>query len=152
MLQVSMSAGFKRYQYWHAESPELCKVVKRGDYAAARGQSLRVTTLLNVNLIPFFFLTGHSQLLPEKTSWFSTLGEIRWLSHQASKGITTKSGYRGSSFVWVLTVNRDWRSVPKKHQRTLLWSWYRFTWLPCQTTSWELIKYFNRNPKRPPWD
>lgn len=35
-----MFAGSGRYEYWPEESPELVKLVKRGDYAAARGAEL----------------------------------------------------------------------------------------------------------------
>lgn len=64
-----------------------------------RGQSLEVTTLPNVNLISVFFLlmTRHSQLLPEKMLWFSTsVRRNDFPPSGPSKGITDKSGYRGS--------------------------------------------------------
>lgn len=117
----------------HAESPELCRLAKRGGYAAARRSQHDWMPTWSPS--PSFRWPDTHQLLPDEMLWFSTSVGCDGCPAGPSKGITEKSGYQGSR-----RVKRD--RCSEKHQRTPLWSRRRCTWLPCQTASWELIKYF----------
>lgn len=127
---------------WRVNWHRLCST-KRAD--------LKGKKLLNVNLI--FFPFSSDQTLPAAPRVNVTVqhfSEMRRLSHSAAKRESQRNLITGDLCLsGFLGVNWDWWGVPEKHQRTRLWSWYRFTRLPCQTASWELIKYFNRNLKRP---
>lgn len=124
------------------ESPELCKLVKKGIKAGPVLQGHH-TAQCQFDLLLHPLMATRPQLLPAM-SWFST--SARYHGFVSSEGIAEKS--LGTWFVWSLRrLIRRFRR-PSEESAVIMAQIYSNS----MSDIWELIKYLNRNsrPYPPP--